>query len=110
VVVSTLYKEAIDIPTLDGLVNAGAGKSSIAFYQQLRNMTAAPGKRIAPVLDFADRGRFLASWARQRLSMAEREDAFRCYRLTDYVSGRTGPQVYAPFVPALTGGPDLLPK
>lgn len=90
IVVSTLYKEAIDIPSLDCVVKAGGKKSTIAFYQELRNLTGYPGKKVAIVLDFEDRGTVIGHWAYQRKRMAENEPEFRVISRTDYLSGGKG--------------------
>ena len=76
VVVSTLYREAVDIPRLPSVINAGASSSSIAFYQNMRNLTDYPGKTKAYVFEFYDDCRYLDRWSRRRLRLASAEPEF----------------------------------
>lgn len=86
-VVSTLYREAVDIPSLDAVVNAGATASSIQYYQAMRNLTPHPGKHVAPVLDFVDRAPFLSAWAQDRLNFCHSEPGFVTCPRSDYMDG-----------------------
>lgn len=72
--VSTVFREAVDIPALDGVVIAGAGKSSVRFYQSWRNTRIFEGKRVALILDFLDRGKWIGKHARRRLALCEERD------------------------------------
>ena len=65
VLVSTLLKEGVDIPTISVFIAAGAGKSEIAVIQKAgRALRVAPGKTEAIIVDFRDSGRYLADhWA-----------------------------------------------
>lgn len=105
-VVSTLYKEAVDIPSLDGLVNAAGKKSSIAFYQNLRNMTYFPGKKAAPTLEFRDQSNFVQEWGNKRYAYAINEPAFLNIHRSDYLHGKApGPSCYTWLTPYLKYGP-----
>lgn len=85
--VSTLYREAIDIPRLGAVVNAGGMKSSIGFYQQMRHLTDFPGKRVAIQLDFWDNAPYLSQWSRTRMAYLREEEAFTEVRMGSYLSG-----------------------
>lgn len=84
-VVSTLYLEAVDIPSLDGVANAGAISSPVEWLQMLRNLTGNPGKYVAPVLDFDDSCVFLDYWTRKRKRYAMGEPTFRYHEREDYL-------------------------
>lgn len=106
IVVSTLYKAAIDIPSLDGMVNAGGMKSSIDFYQGLRNMTAFPGKKLAPTLQFYDHAPFLSGWSAARRRYARNEPSFNVVERHDYdgVGGALGTAAWRWLRPLLANG------
>ena len=89
VVVTTLYREAIDIPSLNAVVNAGAMKSPIRLYQGLRNTTASEGKLVAPVLDFMDRGDFVESWSTTRRRLCKSQPEFVVETRKEYAKGYT---------------------
>src|SRR5271157_627382 len=65
VLISTLLKEGVDIPTISVFIAAGARKSEIAVIQKAgRALRVAPGKTEAIIVDFRDSGRYLADhWA-----------------------------------------------
>jgi superfamily II DNA or RNA helicase len=54
VLLGTVFKEGVDIPAIEGVVNAAGGKSKIAAVQQFRNLTPADGKSTAVLADFMD--------------------------------------------------------
>lgn len=89
-VVSTLYREAVDIPSLAGMYNAMGGKSSIDFYQKMRNLTDYPGKHCAPVGDCLDSALYLTRWSQRRYDFAALEPAFVSVIRNDY-GGSTMP-------------------
>ena len=69
VLISTLVKEGIDIPSMDSVILAAGGKSAIAAIQKIgRVMRPYPGKEVATVVDFADSGMFIASHFEDRCS------------------------------------------
>ncbi len=60
VIVSTLLGEGIDIPDINVLIMAGAGKSEIATIQKAgRILRPSQGKNEALIIDFADSGKRL---------------------------------------------------
>jgi len=78
VVVSTVGKEGLDIPTLDAVVMACGGRSAIAALQAMpRVLTCAPGKDHAHVLDFYDNAKYLREHSERRLSLYRTEPMFK---------------------------------
>jgi superfamily II DNA or RNA helicase len=61
VMISTLLKEGVDIPSMDVIILAAGGKSAIAVIQKIgRVLRVTSDKDAAVVVDFADRGLHLA--------------------------------------------------
>lgn len=68
VVISTVMDEAVDIPSLDCVVNAAGGKDGRVAQQRAdRAATRYPGKEVCYQLDFLDEARSLREHARTRL-------------------------------------------
>jgi len=108
--VSTLIGEAINIPSLDGVVNALAGKSSIGFYQGMRQLTGHPGKFVGIVLDFKDHAPFLNSWSRQRRSYCGEEIGFTVAERDHFIDSPSSTNWESRWTwldPYLTGEKDL---
>ena len=77
VILGTIFKEGIDIPAIEGIVNAAAGKSRIASIQQFRNLTTADGKSTAILADFMDLHHpLLAKHALARLKVYKSHEMF----------------------------------
>lgn len=70
-ITSTIWKEGVDIPTLNVVVNAAGGKSEIFTLQVIgRGMRAAPGKDEFVIVDFFDpSSRFFVEHFGHRISM-----------------------------------------
>jgi len=67
VLASRIFDIGVDIPSLSGLVIAGAGKSSVRALQRIgRVIRKYPGKTKAAVVDFADQATYLSKHARIR--------------------------------------------
>ena len=81
VVVTTLGNEGLDIPTLDRVVIAAGGESSLLSFQRMRGMTPAPGKTHCTVLDFDDRTRYMNRHSLARLTAYRSEAAFQVEEL-----------------------------
>ena len=70
VICTAVWKEGVNIPSLDCVINACGGKSEIATLQAIgRGLRAIPGKDTIVVIDFLDPYRYLAQHAIQRLSI-----------------------------------------
>ena len=74
VLISTLLKEGVNIPSMNAFIAAGGMKSPIGVIQKAgRALRIAPGKTEAIIVDFRDSGRFLGShW----------EDRYEVYKST----------------------------
>lgn len=78
VLIGTVFGEGVDIPEIDGVVNAEGGSSVKAAYQRLRCLTPNKGKTRAVMVDFMDLMHpFFAKHSRDRLSVYRSERAFR---------------------------------
>jgi superfamily II DNA or RNA helicase len=75
VVISTaVWREGIDIPSLDCVVNACGGKSEIMTIQAIgRGLRKTDEKGEVEIIDFLDPYRYLAEHAIQRMNVYYRE-------------------------------------
>jgi len=70
VICTVVWKEGIDIPSLDCVINAAGGKSEIATLQAIgRGLTKIEGKDETEIIDFLDPYKFLAQHAIMRLQI-----------------------------------------
>lgn len=77
VILGTIFKEGVDIPAIEGVVNAAGGKSKIAAVQQFRNLTPADGKSHAVLADFMDmHNPTLAKHSLERLKVYRSHEMF----------------------------------
>lgn len=77
-VASSVFDIGVDIPSLDALVLAGAGKSTVRVLQRIgRVIRAAEGKRDAIVMDFIDNAKYLDKHSAIRIAVYEAEPGFR---------------------------------
>lgn len=78
ILVGNLFKEGVDIPECDVVINAAGGKSEISTIQKLRNLTIHENKKEALLYDFSDlHNRYLAKHALQRLKTYKAENGFK---------------------------------
>jgi len=84
--ITTLANEGIDVPSLDCVVIAGGGESTVQAVQRLRCMTAYPGKQCGYVLDFNDQARYFSTHALERLRTYQSEDpgVFEIHHVTSF--------------------------
>jgi len=67
VLISTLLKEGVNIPSMNVFIAGGAGKSPIGVLQKAgRALRVAPGKTEAIIVDFRDSGRYLGDHFSER--------------------------------------------
>lgn len=67
ILISTLLKEGVDIPSMSCFIAAGAGKSPIAVLQKAgRALRVEKGKKDAIIVDIKDRGRFFGDHWEER--------------------------------------------
>lgn len=70
VICTAVWKEGVNIPTLNCVINAAGGKSEIATLQAIgRGLRSVPGKEEIIVVDFLDPYKYLAQHAVQRISI-----------------------------------------
>ncbi len=81
-IATTLADEGLDLPTLDGLILAGGGKSQTRAFQRIgRTLRPAPAKREARVLDFLDEAPWLREHGMARLQLYRQEPCFKIQML-----------------------------
>ena len=67
-VISTVWKEGVNIPSLGAIILAGGGKSEIALMQKIgRSLRRSEGKDQAIIVDFVDIGRHLSQHVCERI-------------------------------------------
>ena len=77
VIATTLADEGLDIPGLQVLIQAGAGKSETRALQRIgRALRKTPTKNKAIVIDFFDHAPFLELHSRRRLEIYQTEEEF----------------------------------
>lgn len=70
VIATTTWKEGVDIPSLNNVVNGAGGKSEIAVLQNVgRGARTTKDKDSINVIDFIDHGKFLEGHTCDRLSI-----------------------------------------
>lgn len=75
--VSTLFEEGIDVPSLNYTVNLCGGKSDVMTFQRMRSLTATSGKAVAGVIDFIHPYKYLRRHSNRRLNIYRREPEFK---------------------------------
>jgi superfamily II DNA or RNA helicase len=76
-IATTLADEGLDLPSLDVLILAGAGKSETRALQRVgRALRPYPNKKSATIVDFWDQSLYLEGHSRQRFEIYETEPAF----------------------------------
>jgi superfamily II DNA or RNA helicase len=77
-VASSVFDIGVDIPSLDALVLAGGGKSTVRVLQRIgRVIRACEGKTDAIVMDFIDNARYLDKHSATRIAVYETEPSFK---------------------------------
>lgn len=78
ILASTIFDLGLDLPELNALILCGGGKSSIRALQRIgRVIRAAPGKKIAAVVDFYDQVKFLKKHSLLRYKVYSSESGFK---------------------------------
>ncbi len=86
VIATTLADEGLDIPSLDVLILAGAGKSETRALQRIgRALRKTKSKKIATVIDFYDQARFLEIHSRRRFEIYQTEREFDIRMEDDFI-------------------------
>jgi superfamily II DNA or RNA helicase len=77
-IASSVFDIGVDIPTLDALILAGGGKSTVRTLQRIgRVIRMAKGKKNAIVVDFIDNARYLDKHSATRIAVYETESKFK---------------------------------
>jgi superfamily II DNA or RNA helicase len=77
VIATTLADEGLDVPSLNAVILASAGRSETRALQRVgRALRPAPKKKHAVVVDFMDEAPFLKDHAQRRLEIFKSERAF----------------------------------
>jgi superfamily II DNA or RNA helicase len=76
VLVSTLFEEGIDIPSLDYTINLVGGLSNIATFQRMRSITKHESKTFIGIIDFFHQAKYLERHSKKRLSLYKDEPSF----------------------------------
>lgn len=77
-VASSVFDIGVDIPSLDALIMAGGGKSTVRVLQRIgRVIRPFEGKSDALVMDFLDHARYLEKHSATRFAVYETEPRFR---------------------------------
>jgi superfamily II DNA or RNA helicase len=70
VISTTVWKEGVNIPSLDVIINAAGGKSEISVLQTIgRGLRRTKEKDTVTVVDFLDLGKYLSEHTVERLSI-----------------------------------------
>ena len=77
-IATTLADEGLDIPSLDAIILAGAGKSATRAFQRIgRALRPSEGKERAIVVDFFDQAPYLQEQSIRRLTLYKTEPEFQ---------------------------------
>lgn len=77
-VASSVFDIGVDIPSLDALIMAGGGKSTVRVLQRIgRVIRPFPGKTDAMVMEFLDNARYLDQHSATRLAVYQSEPRFQ---------------------------------
>lgn len=83
IVASVIADEGLDLPNIETLILAGAGKAAHRQIQRIgRGLRKVPGKDSLTVFDFADRGHYLGRQYRARRRAYDREPAYTLAEVT----------------------------
>lgn len=78
IVASVVYDQGVNLPNLDALILAGAGKSVGRTLQRIgRVIRSHPGKKDAIVVDFIDNAKYLLDHTASRINTYKREAEFK---------------------------------
>jgi superfamily II DNA or RNA helicase len=74
IIASSVFNEGVDLPALDVLIIAGAGKSEIQLTQKIgRVLRMSKNKDRAIIYDFVDKGKYLSVHYRKRRKLLSEE-------------------------------------
>jgi superfamily II DNA or RNA helicase len=77
-IASSVFDIGVDIPSLDAIILAGGGKSTVRTLQRIgRVIRSFPGKKHAMVVDFIDNAKYLDKHSAIRVAVYETEKEFK---------------------------------
>jgi superfamily II DNA or RNA helicase len=74
--VSTLFEEGLDIPSLGYTINVVGGLSNISTFQRMRSITAQEGKTTCGIIDFFHQCKYLERHSKVRKKLYKSEPEF----------------------------------
>jgi superfamily II DNA or RNA helicase len=74
--VSTLFEEGLDLPSLDYTINLAGGLSNISTFQRMRSITAHESKTVIGIIDFIHQCKYLKRHSNKRLKLYQSEPEF----------------------------------
>lgn len=74
--VSTLFEEGLDVPSLSFTINAAGGLSNISTLQRMRSITADAGKATCGIIDFYHQCKYLSRHSKIRETLYTSEPEF----------------------------------
>jgi len=78
IIASSVFDIGVDLPSLDGLILAGSGKSSVRALQRIgRVIRKYPNKKNALIVDFLDNAKYLNKQSATRIAVYGTEDMFK---------------------------------
>jgi len=75
-IITTVGKEGLNLPELDAVINAEALSGKVVTIQKMRSLTACAGKEHGIVIDFMDKGKYLADHSESRLGLYQKNKGF----------------------------------
>jgi len=79
--VSTLFEEGLDIPSLSYTINVAGGLSNISTLQRMRSITADDGKTSCGIVDFQHQCKYLSRHSLIRKKLYEAESEFKLNKI-----------------------------
>ena len=79
--VSTLFEEGLDIPSLSYTINVAGGLSNISTLQRMRSITADNGKTSCGIVDFQHQCKYLSRHSLIRKNLYEAEPEFKLNKI-----------------------------
>lgn len=77
-IASSVFDIGVDIPSLDAIIMAGGGKSTVRTLQRIgRVIRSFPGKKSAIVIDFIDNAKYLDKHSATRIAVYKTEKEFK---------------------------------
>lgn len=80
IIASSVFDIGVDLPSLDALILAGSGKSSVRTLQRVgRVIRKFPNKNSALIVDFIDNAKYLDKHSATRIAVYQTENKFKVH-------------------------------